>query len=456
MRPNILLLMCDQLRGDCMGIAGHPDVKTPYLDTLAMDGTMFTNAYSAVPSCIPARAALMTGQSQKKHGRHGYRDGIPWDYPRMLPQELSKAGYHTEAIGKMHVHPPLRRCGFHNLTLHDGHIGFYRNPAKPWIEHQFSHDAYLAFLKDRHGEAADVFDTGIECNAWIARPWIYDEMSHPTNWATTQALQFLQRRDRDMPFFLKVSYVRPHPPWDSPACYFDMYRDKDLRAPAEGDWNDPGRTQTEGRRFDSPFGCADEELLRQGMVGYYASITHVDHQIGRILKTLEQEQILEDTIVLFTSDHGEMLFDHSLFRKVVPYQGSVHVPLIVRVGKNLDIKQQAVSDALAELRDIAPTFLHFAGADIPDTMDGLSLAGALQGEPLSREWLHGEHSGGELSNHYIVTRRDKYIWFSQTGREQYFDLAADPRETNDLIDSPAASERIQSLRQLLQGELSKR
>ena len=159
-RPNIVLIMCDQMRGDCLGIAGHPDVKTPYLDSLAAEGTYFPNAYSACPSCIPARAALFTGLSQEHHHRVGYQDGITWDYPHMLPAALSDGGYHTEMVGKMHVHPPLYRCGFQNMTLHDGYIGYYRNPNAPAKEHQLFHDSYLHWLKCRCGYDADVNDAG--------------------------------------------------------------------------------------------------------------------------------------------------------------------------------------------------------------------------------------------------------------------------------------------------------
>lgn len=454
-QPNIVLIMCDQMRGDCIGADGHPDVKTPYLDSIAAEGTRFGHAYSACPSCIPARAALLTGQSQRAHGRVGYLDGVPWEYAHMLPSVIGGAGYHTEAIGKMHVHPPYRRCGFHNLTLHDGHLGYYRDPNRPWIEHQEAHDAYLAFLKERHGFAADTCDTGVECNAWIARPWIYDEMSHPTNWACSRSIDFLRRRDRDVPFFLKLSFVRPHPPWDAPAPYFDMYSGMRLRAPAMGDW----ATQKESRMFHSYFGSSDEELRRQGMVGYYACITHMDHQIGRLLKALDQEGILEDTLLIFTSDHGEMLFDHGLFRKVNPYEGSVRIPLLMRLGKNLQNgrTQLPVSGAIAELRDIAPTILDCAGIPIPPSMDGVSLLPSLHNENARvRDYLHGEHSGGEFSNHYIVTERDKYIWFSQSGREQYFDLTADPREERDLILSPDSRDRIGTLRKLLIRELTGR
>lgn len=458
-KPNIILIVCDQMRGDCLGIAGHPDVKTPYLDTLAAEGVRFENAYSACPSCIPARAALLTGMSQKRHGRVGYQDGIAWDYPDMLPQVLSDNGYHTEAVGKMHVHPPLRRCGFNNLSLHDGYLDYYRKPETPAREHQLAHDAYLKWLKRREGHDADITDSGIECNSWLTHPWIYEETSHPTYWTVSEGIEFLEKRDPDVPFFLMLSFVRPHPPWDAPASYFDLYKDKDLRPPVTGDWDEPEKTEAYGRIYDSRFGSADPELRHLGLAGYYACITHMDHQIGRFIKALAQEQILEDSIILFVSDHGEMLFDHSLFRKVVPYQGSVHIPLIVRPGRNAHRSDEhaKTNKAVVELRDIAPTILDYAGIEAPATMDGKSLRVCVEeGDDSLRPYLHGEHSGGEISNHYIVTEQDKFIWFSSSGQEQYFDLQNDPQEQEDLIRSPGVQDRIRILRNHLIDELAER
>lgn len=457
-KPNIVLIMCDQMRGDCMGAAGHPDVKTPYLDTLAGDGTLFSSAYSACSSCIPARAALFTGQSQKRHGRVGYEDGIPWDYPDMLPSLLAKNGYHTEAIGKMHVHPPLRRCGFNNLQLHDGYISFYRDNACPWPQHQLAHDSYVKYLKNRHGQQADINATGLNCNAWVARPWLYEEMSHPTNWAVTQSIEFLQNRDRDLPFMLFTSFVRPHPPFDAPAAYFDFYRQQPLRPPARGNWDLLEGGEEPPSRFDSFRGTPDETLQKEAQRGYYACITHVDHQIGRLLDALEAEGILEDTVVIFTSDHGELLFDHTLFRKAMPYQGSVQVPLIMRLGCNVRCSAQLPqSNVVAELRDIAPTILELAGIPVPEAMDGESLLASVYGEDKARRsYVHGEHTRGEFSHHYIVTHRDKYIWFSQNGREQYFNLEQDPRETQDEIHNPAVVGRVEELRRLLVQELTGR
>lgn len=456
-KPNILLIMCDQYRGDALSFQHHPDVKTPYLDTLAGQGVCFENAYSACPSCIPARAALLTGRSQKAHGRVGYEDGIDWNYQHYMVEEFSNNGYQTQCIGKMHVHPPRLLCGFQNLKLHDGYLGHYRSQTIPHWMHQEVSDDYLFDLKNQMGMNADITSTGVECNSWITHPWIYPEHLHPTNWVSDQSIRFLKTRDRTKPYFLMASYVRPHQPFDAPQSYFDLYKDKELRKPFEDDWSDPSLTEEFGCIKDSIYGCNDEQLRHDAMAGYYASITHIDHQIGRIIQSLIEDGSYEDTIILFLSDHGEMLFDHHCWRKVFPYQGSIHIPLIVRIGKNIMNIKPHRNKAIVELRDIMPTLLELADLDCPDTVDGLSLKSAMVENGTVRSWLHGEHSfHSNLSNHYIVTENDKFIWYSQTGQEQYFDLEKDPHETHDAIHDIQYQQRIDELRKLMIYELTGR
>lgn len=450
-QPNIVLIMTDQLRGDCLGIAGHPDVKTPYLDTLAANGVLFENAYSSCPSCIPARAALHTGLSQEKHGRVGYQDLVDFTYPHPMAGELSKAGYYTECIGKMHVHPLRNLMGFHHIELHDGYLHAYRRPQTPWYESQKIADDYFYWLKEEKGISADVTDTGMECNSWVARPWIYDEALHPTNWVSSRAIDFLRRRDRSKPFFLMASYVRPHPPFDAPKYYFDLYQHMELTPPHVGTWEDTPDFDRFGRITDSSTGPIDPELIRQAQIGYYACITHLDHQIGRLLQELTEQQLSDNTVILFCSDHGEELCDHHRFRKSLPYEGSCHVPMILSGPEKLTgAKPGQTCSSVVELRDVMPTLLDLAGAPVPDEVDGKSML-PLAANPSTqiREWLHGEHSNGDNSNHYIVTPHDKYIWFSQTGKEQYFNLDEDPFELTDRIADTSCQERIDYLHSCL-------
>lgn len=449
-RPNIILIMTDEMRGDCMGIAGHPDVKTPYLDTLAQQGRYYPNAYSACPSCIPARASLFTGLSQRHTGRVGYEDGVEWNYNRTMAGELSKLGYYTQCVGKMHVHPLRSQVGFHNIVLHDGYLQEYRKSNVPYSENQLVADDYFYWLKQEKGIYADVTDTGLQCNSWVTRPWIYDEMSHPTNWVVTQSINFLRRRDPRMPFFLMTSFVRPHAPYDAPQPYFDMYSDRNIRPPVMGDWDDREYLKEHGHIYDSHSGPVEEEMIRNQQIGYYACITHIDHQIGRLLQVLGNQGILENTVIIFTSDHGEMLSDHCLNRKNVPYQGSVRIPMIISGPEKLIGKRKRVEDKVVELRDVMPTVLGIAGTAVPG-LDGVSM---LKDE--EREYLHGEHLADyeRHSNQFIVTKTDKYIWFPVTGEEQYFHLTTDPDETKNAIGSLESASRIGYLREMLIKELA--
>ena len=449
-RPNILLLMTDQMRGDCLGIAGHPDVKTPHLDDLAAGGVLYPNAYSACPSCIPARATLFTGMSQRSTGRVGYLDLVPWRYEHTLAGELSKAGYYTHCVGKMHVHPLRSLQGFHNVRLHDGELHAYRRPDTPSYENQHTADDYFWWLQQQ-GICADRNDSGLDCNSWVARPWPYEEKYHPTNWVATECLDFLRRRDREKPFFLMASFHRPHAPMDPPQCYLDLYKDKPLAPPHRGDWNDEDRAERDGRRIIGDLGTCDPSYVQRMREAYYGSITHIDHQIGRILRAIDTERLMDNTVIVFLSDHGEMLGDHLMFRKSKPYQGSIQIPLFLRGPERYLGGLRGVRTDLVELRDIMPTLLELAGAPIPETVEGKSL---LKG--VDREYLHGEHSLGMDSMHFIVTERDKYVWYSQTGVERYFDLEKDPHETHDAFADPGNGARIAQLRGFLIRELTGR
>ncbi|MEG0741394.1 MAG: arylsulfatase [Clostridia bacterium] len=445
-RPNLLLIMVDEMRGDCMSLAGHPDVKTPYLDSLASRGIWFPNAYSSCPTCVPARAVLHTGLSQRHTGRVGYQDGVAWNYGRTMAGELAKAGYYTQCVGKMHVHPLRETLGFHNVELHDGYLHEYRYPNVPYGENQLVADDYFYWLKTEKGIDCDVTDTGIDCNSWVARPWPYEEKYHPTNWVASRSIDFLRRRDPRRPFFLMTSFVRPHAPYDAPQHYFDLYERKELRPPLQGDWDDRALREELGGRYNAPTGPKDAELIRQQQAGYYACITHVDHQIGRLIMALVEQRLMEDTVILFASDHGEMLSDHCFSQKSRPYQGSVRIPMIISGAERWIGAQNRTNDALVELRDVMPTLLSLAQAEISTELDGSSMLA-----PSERETLHCEHvyEFGQKSFQMMLTKTDKYIWFSQTGQEQYFDLANDPTESHDGIADEKYQSRVSQLRQEL-------
>lgn len=457
-KNNILLIVIDQLRFDALGFMGNEIVKTPHIDTLAGEGIIFNKAYTACSSCIPSRAAIFTGLAPKNHKRIGYMDGVAWEYENTLPKELTKQGYYTQCVGKMHVSPLRNSLGFHNVELHDGYLHYYRRETTPSYENQKIADDYYYWLKNELGIEADASDTGIDCNSWVSRPWIYDEKYHPTNWVSSRSIDFLRRRDRDKPFFLMASYVRPHPPFDAPAYYFDLYKNKDIPKSPIGDWLDEDIIKNMPKDVISSIAPNDDELVRQAKIGYYACITHLDHQIGRLIQELKERHLYDNTLIIFTSDHGELLMDHNLFRKSLPYEGATHIPFFISGGYNaLKCVRNSVCNSLIELRDILPTIVDYAGGDIPQNIDGKSLLPLLE-KPSEdiRDYLHGEHSYGDKSNHFIVTKKDKYIWFYKTGEEQYFNMEDDPMEEKNLIKDIKYKERIEHLKKYLIEELKDR
>lgn len=460
MKPNVILITVDQMRGDCIGALGHPDIHTPFLDTMLNHGAACTSAYSATPTCIPARVALFTGLSQSAHGRVGYQDCVEWDYTETLPKAFADAGYHTQCIGKMHVWPPRKLMGFHDIKLHDGflpHRGT-TTPANTWWDRI---DDYMPYLRAQAGYQADIADTGIDCNSWVAKSWPLPEHTHPTNWTVTETLNFLKRRDPTKPFFAWTSFVAPHPPFVPPLEYLQMYQNKPLAAPAKGEWSK--EIGNEHPDMDCFEGKLSPEEIQQMQAGYYGLITHLDHQIGRLLRALKDERLLQNTIVLFTSDHGEMLGDHNMFRKNQAFEGSVKVPfLLYDPGKLLGLAEGAQVDALAELRDVFPTLADAAGVPIPAGVEGFSLLPALRkGETAApvREYLHGEHTAQQRptqSAHYIATQQYKFIWHSDSGKEFLFDVKADPKECVNLANCPAHAETLAILRGHLIAELTGR
>ncbi|NWQ39623.1 arylsulfatase [Bacillus sp. EB106-08-02-XG196] len=458
MKPNILLMMVDQMRGDCLSMLDHPVVDTPNIDQLARNGVLFKNAYTATPTCVPARASVLTGMSQTSTGRVGYQEKIPWTYHHTLPGELAKAGYHTQAVGKMHVFPARNLVGFHNVVLHDGYLHYNR------FKHQnleaesfnFSGDDYLLWLKERAGTETDLIDLGLDCNAsTVARPWHLPEALHPTNWVVTQSIDFLRRRDPTKPFFLKMSFVRPHPPFDPPQVFFDMYKDLELPDPPVGDWAEPEDLERAGYNPITYKGKVPKNRLKRAQAAYYALITHIDYQIGRFLIAMEEHGVLNNTVILFVSDHGELLGDHHLFRKALAYEGSAKVPFILSdPGNVLGLKKNQVAKEVVELRDIMPTLLDAAGVEIPNSVDGKSVLPLLNEKPGEwREYIHGEHAYGQLSHHYVTDGNEKYIWYSQTGEEQLFNLVQDPQELNNLAKNEEFQDRLEYWRQKLVKEL---
>ena len=230
-----------------------------------------------------------------------------------------------------------------------------------------------------------------------------------------------------------LSVHRPHPPYDPPAWAFEQYLDAAMPDPPVGDWTALYDGWAEPHDPQSPVGEVDPRWLRRARAGYYGHMTHIDHQLNRFLEVLHEFRLRENTYVCFTSDHGELMGDHHLFRKSLPYEGSARVPLLLKGPRDAGITPGITPTEAAELRDVMPTLLDCAGLPIPEGLDGRSLLPLARGESVDwRLGVHGEHTTLGQSAHWLTDGREKYIWLSGSGDEQLFDLSEDPQELHDL------------------------
>jgi len=439
-KPNVLFIMTDQQRWDTLGSIGGGVIETPNLDWLAAEGTRFTNAYTPCPSCIPARASLLTGMNPWNTGILGMGPGQPpmgTGFAHTMPGELAQAGYHAQAVGITSFHPRHALNGFHHIVLDDESD----MAAKDWDS------GYKQWFNANKTGDYGPADHGIRYSSWMSRPYHAPEYLHPTNWTVNESIRCLNQRDPSKPFFLKTSFVRPHSPYDPPAYYFDMYwRDKQLPKPSVGDWAKMHDVPADAAHPEAWRGVRSDEEIRRARAGYYGCITHVDHQIGRLLYHMSRNGLLDETLVIFTSDHGDMLGDHNLWRKTYAYEGSAHIPLLVRLPKSMRSGKRDVVEEPVQLQDIMPTVLDVLGLDIPNTVDGASLYGLIRGDRTGwREFVHGEHSpcySMEQEMQYLTDGRHKYIWFPRLGTEQLFNLQDDPGECHDLSDRADCQEEL--------------
>ena len=448
-KPDILLLMPDQMRGDCLSVLGHPAVRTPHLDKLAQEGALFRRAYSTCPSCIPARAALLTGLFPATSGVVGFAArAIP--YPT-LPKMLADAGYTTWLVGRyMHQKPAEESYGYQKEIRGSTYV---------------ADDDYDKFLKQAAPETGGIRDLvtklGLSNNGWQAAPWPLADNLHPTAWIVSQARKTLKEVPAEKPLFLTTSFYSPHPPLFPPRKYFDAYQARKLPAPAHGDWVDWQALSPAGDKQGHRVRL-EGDTLRAAQAGYFGLIEHLDNEVAPLLADFKERsrKAKRPWVILFTSDHGEMLGDHGFFRKCEPFEGAANIPFLVAGSPELGFEPGLRSLQPVCLEDVMPTLLVLAGASFPKPMDGVSLVPVLRGEKrVLRECLHSEHApcySPQQAFHALTDGHFKYVWRPLDGTEHLFDLARDPREERDLAKVASQRAWLQEWRARLVKQLASR
>jgi len=406
-------------------------MRTPHFDHLCREGIRFDRAYADCPICVPARVGIMTGKYAFNHGMTGNgnsssvmgRDGT-------LPTVLREQGYQTCAIGKMHFTPERARHGFDEMIL----------PADYYIE------------MTRSGCDVQPMRHGLGQNELYPSMATVPESQTLTNWIAEQSVDYiLDRRDPNAPFFLWCSFSKPHPPLDPPEPYYSMYRNCNIPEPVCGDWSDDDTCPAAfkaGRQAWS-LDLVPPEVIREARAAYYGLITQIDYNMGRVFSALQDLDLFNDTLILYTSDHGEFLGDHHTGSKTHFHEPSAHVPFVLRLPKSLENRCHGeVVGTPVTHADILPTLLAAAGGTPGEEIDGQDLTAMARGELASpRRYLEATVRGDMY--HAITDGRWKYIHYAEGGTEQLFDLENDPNELTNLAGKPEAREEQARLKKEL-------
>ena len=420
-RPNVLLISTDHWPSSLLGIAGHPVIQTPVLDELARCGVRFTNAYAECPVCIPARRTLQTGLSPRSHGDRIYKEKLPMPDVPTMAGTFRSAGYQAYAVGKLHVFPQRNRIGFDDVILDEEGRTMYGVT-----------DDYEIYLGDK-GLAGQQFLHGIANNDYAYRPWHLAEEHHATNWATREMARVIKRRDPTKPAFWFASYRHPHPPLVPLQSYLEHYRNFEIDDPVVASWvhDKAAPYAVQGAAYKGSKLSKQQALeVRRA---FYALCTHIDHQIRVLIGTLREEGILSNTIICFTSDHGDMLGNHDMWAKRMLYEPSANVPMIlVGAASDARVPEGTVENRVVGWQDIMPTLLDLCHIEIPKTVEGVSMVGNKR-----REWLYCEVGEDLHASRMVTDGRYKLIYYPVGNVVQLFDTVEDP---NEMLDRSAQSE----------------
>jgi len=436
-RPNIVLFFTDQQRADTIHAAGNPVIKTPSLDRLVAEGTIFRSAYTPSPVCVPARCSMIYGQHPATTGCAENRDPMPTDRPSLM-QVLTEAGYRTHGIGKMHFTPD-------SFALR----GFQTREHQEEIRDEVKGDDYLEFLHaNGFDHVGDVMGPRGEMY-YIPQPAQMPARLHATNWVGDRSVAFLRGADARQPFFLWTSFIHPHPPFSPPTPWNKLYRAALMPLPKVPHQPEALHIYTNRRqnRYKYRDNGIDRNLLRCMKAYYYACISFIDFQIGRVLEALAQRGCLERTLIVFASDHGEFLGDYNCFGKRSMLDAAARVPLIARCPGRFAAGQ--VCDAPASLLDVMPTILAAAGIERDEAdLHGVDLADVAAGRHDDRT-VYSQHDHRELGVYMALNRRWKYFYSAPDRREVLIDREQDPAETRNRAGVVFCRDDLAAMRQNL-------
>jgi arylsulfatase A-like enzyme len=481
---NILFIMCDQLRFDYLGCYGHPHLKTPNIDALAARGVRFDRAYVQSPVCGPSRMSFYTGRYMRSHGANW--NGFPLRIGEpTLGDHLAELGMRTVLVGKTHMaadRTGMRRLGIDpgsSLGVHLAECGFepYERDdglhPKGYPQTRPAYDDYLraqGFAGDNPWE--EWANSGDGANGWLLehsdKPARVPEEHSETPYTTRRAMQFIDEAAEDgRNWCLHLSYIKPHWPYIAPAPYHDMYGRQDIVA-AVRDANEraephPVYAALMGLRVSRNF--SRDEVRERVIPAYMGLVRQIDDQLGVLFRFLDERDLTRNTMIVFTSDHGDYLGDHWLGEKDFFHDCTVKVPLIVAdPSPSADAARGTACDALVEAIDLVPTFVEYCGAGVePNVVEGRSLLPLLHGAaPVDwRRVAFSEYDYSMLEARLTLNQpiRDCRLFMAFDGRWKYihatgfrpllFDLAEDPGELRDLGADPRFAEERARMRDAL-------
>lgn len=430
-QPNILILMDDQHRFDYVGYAGADFIRTPNIDSIAQRGLAFNHCYCNSPVCAPSRVGLASGIRPDKLGGLDNRVFLPRDI-RTFYAQFRDHGYHTGFVGKLDLAKPDNYNGRHgdrpcNYTfgfthpveiegkMHSGRFDTPRGPYGYYLQERGLYEDYRADYKTRTSEWS------MHCHDSI----LPDEHWHDT-YVGDRADQWLREVPSDYPWLLHVNFLGPHNPFDPPTEWADRWREADMPAPIHDSLEGKPNWHQSRVVHDGDQPASDAKILETRRQ-YAAMIEAIDFQIGRLLKTLEETGQLENTYIIYASDHGEMLGDHGMYTKSVAYEPSWHVPLCV-AGPGIVEGQK--SDALIELNDINPTVCEFAGVPVLPEIDARSFVAVTRGDAAS----HRDHVITTHHNFRAIRTATHKMVYNENDKSELYDMQADPQELNNLAE----------------------